>query len=86
MLVVPPYGLEAGEILLSVVELESGLDGHCRPPHGVRESTKPTFRAEVIVLTRLHPLLRGGGSPLSPPDNLLPPLLHNLPVSKFAPS
>ena len=57
MLVVPPDRLEAGEILLSIEELEpgaSGLSGHCRLPLRVRESTEPTFGAEVIILARLH--------------------------------
>ena len=86
---VPPDRLEAGEILLRVIELEpgvSGLDGHCRPPLGVCESTEPTFVAEIIILARLHTLVRGGGCPPSPPVHLLPPLLDYLTVGELTPT
>ena len=83
MLVVPSDGLEAGEILFCVIELELGTSG---PPLGVCEGTEPSLCAENIVLARLHTSRGGGGCPPSPPVHLLPPLLDHHTVGKFAPT
>ena len=90
MLILPGDGVEAGEILLHVVEelepVSRRLGRHWRPaphPHGVGEATKPAFGAKVVVPARLDSRVGGGCLP-SPPAHLLPPLLDYFTVTKFA--